>query len=65
MPFILSGDWNLSPDELVGSGWVEAVSGHILSPQLATCTGGKGRVLDYFIVPEGLQYRHKLAVLTE
>eukprot|EP00959_Pyramimonas_sp_CCMP1952_P450952 9441615-Pyramimonas_sp.AAC.1 len=49
----------------MGSGWGEAVSGHILSTSLATCTGGSGRELDYFIVSEGLQYRHTLTVLTD
>ena len=37
MPYILAGDWNLSPEELSGSGWVQALSGHILAPTFHTC----------------------------
>ena len=28
-PWVLGGDWNVSPDTLVNSGWVESVGGMI------------------------------------
>eukprot|EP00959_Pyramimonas_sp_CCMP1952_P324799 6798572-Pyramimonas_sp.AAC.1 len=65
MPFIQAGDSNLSPEELSGSGWVQALSGHILAPTFNACASGHGRVLDYYVVSEGLQYGHQLTVLTD
>eukprot|EP00959_Pyramimonas_sp_CCMP1952_P187980 3930517-Pyramimonas_sp.AAC.1 len=59
MPYIINGDFQMTPDQLNGSGWVEAIDGAIVAPSVATCSNSaqsKGRVLDFFIVSATLQY---------
>ncbi len=45
--WILGGDWNMSPDLLRDSGWLETVGGTICAPTTPTCNYS---VNDYFIV---------------
>jgi hypothetical protein len=56
IPFIIGGDFNLPPEDLIDSGFEVEISGEIRQVKtpdgeaLHTCTSGSGRVLDYFIV---------------
>ena len=55
-PFILAADFNMTPKELAQTGFLRKLKGAVLKvPDAAfTCTTGKGRILDYFIVSEVL-----------
>ena len=46
-PWVVMGDWNLSPEVLQASGWVEEVCGKVLCPSMPTC---KNSTIDYFVV---------------
>ena len=46
-PWIIGGDWNLSPDLLRSTRWLELVGGQIFAPDNPTCHSS---VYDYFVV---------------
>eukprot|EP00959_Pyramimonas_sp_CCMP1952_P272373 5694640-Pyramimonas_sp.AAC.1 len=48
-PCIVAGGWNMSPDEVEGSGFCSVASITLVATQLFTCRGGTGSsVIDYF-----------------
>ena len=51
-PWVVAGDFNLQPQELIDSGWLFLVSGVVKAPALETC--GQA-VYDYFVVHKGLE----------
>ena len=54
-PFILAGDFNMEPAELMGTQWAHKIGAQIVRPDVPfTCSSGEGRVLDYFVVSKGL-----------
>ena len=54
-PFILAGDFNMEPAELMGTQWAHKLGAQIVWPDVPfTCSSGEGRVLDYFVVSKGL-----------
>eukprot|EP00959_Pyramimonas_sp_CCMP1952_P362338 7588574-Pyramimonas_sp.AAC.1 len=63
MPFTISGDWNLTPEEVRGSGWADTLGAVLLSPTTATCARGAVRTLDWFAVSHGLHYGARVRVL--
>ncbi len=51
LPYIVVGDWNLSPEQLLRTKWLETVGGRILKPPVAvTCAMGSGSLIDYAVV---------------
>ena len=50
-PWIVGGDFNLTPDMLRTSGWLFLVNGVLHSPGVATC---KGRQIDFFVTSAAL-----------
>ena len=50
-PWIIAGDFNMSPGELAQTGWLGLVGGIVISPGRPTCGAN---TLDYFVVSEGL-----------
>jgi len=50
-PWILAGDWNLNPDLLRSSAWLDVVGGVIVAPTTPTCHGS---TYDYFVVSQDL-----------
>ena len=52
-PWVLGGDWNMSPEELVATGWPLVVDGVVVAPGLPTC---HDKVYDYFVVSRGLAH---------
>ena len=46
-PWIVGGDWNMPPQLLLQSGWLEIVQGVIVAPDPPTCNDS---VYDYFVV---------------
>ena len=59
LPFIIGADFQVEPKQL-DSGWVRAVGGFVVSPQLATVTPSH-RVIDFFVVSETSQARCEAA----
>eukprot|EP00959_Pyramimonas_sp_CCMP1952_P322789 6754623-Pyramimonas_sp.AAC.1 len=56
-------DWNMTPEELWGSGWPSFVRGHIaVPPGEFTNSGGTGRILDFGVVSEHLASLVKLSL---
>lgn len=58
-PWIVGGDWNLSPDALTASGWLSVVGGHIVQRALCTCGSS---VLDYYVISATLPAEDVMAV---
>ena len=50
LPWVVGGDWNLSPAELEQSSWLSVVDGAIKASGSSTCAGGAGNELDFFVV---------------
>jgi hypothetical protein len=50
-PWVAAGDWNLSPQVLAESRWLEQVDGVIFATELATCNDN---TYDYFVVHRSL-----------
>ncbi len=62
-PWILAGDFNVTPEQLAASGWLELTKGVIVAPTRPTCNE---RVLDFFVVSECLAHAVKgAAVITD
>ncbi|CAK0802273.1 unnamed protein product, partial [Prorocentrum cordatum] len=53
-PWLAIGDWNMTPKELAGTGWLSLVTGSVIAPFNTdyTCTLGSGRMLDYMVVSQ-------------
>ena len=50
IPFVAVGDWNMTPEELISTGWPRKISGRlVVPPASSTCTSGKGRLIDYMV----------------
>ncbi|CAK0818895.1 unnamed protein product, partial [Prorocentrum cordatum] len=64
MPFVVSGDWNLTPEEVISTGWTDTLGADIVAPSLATCVRGASRTLDWFVVSRGLHYGSSVRLLT-
>ncbi len=56
LPVIVAADWQAEPHELAGTGWLQLTGLQMVVPSgiLATCSAGKGRLIDYFAVTESL-----------
>ena len=50
-PWLLAGDFNFTPQELVASGWLQLVRGRVSVPRAPTC--GK-KTLDFFVTSSSL-----------
>ena len=60
--WIIGADANMSPQALAESGWVDMVGGHIIAPDLPTCTSD---TFDFFIVSSELRKAvHGVQVIT-
>ncbi|CAK0907479.1 unnamed protein product, partial [Prorocentrum cordatum] len=57
IPWCLVGDFNATPEELARSGWLLTLKAWIMTPEGVniTCTSGKGRMLDYVVVPDSFR----------
>ena len=54
-PFILAGDWQMEPHELASTGFPRRIGATLVAPRVShTCTSGKGRLIDYFLVSHDL-----------
>ena len=53
--FVLIGDWNLEPHQMVAAGFPASIAGKIIIPDCdRTCTQGSGRILDYIIASDSV-----------
>ena len=50
-PWIIGGDWNITPELLLSTNWLSMVHGTIVAPRAPTCHGA---VYDFFVVADGL-----------
>ncbi|CAK0911512.1 unnamed protein product, partial [Prorocentrum cordatum] len=57
IPWCSVGDFSATPEELARSGWLLTLKPRILTPEGVniTCTSGKGRMLDYVVVPDSFR----------
>ena len=55
--WVLAGDFNMTPEQLVKTGWLDKVNGVIIPPFNVdhTCTAGQARIIDYLVIPAGAQ----------
>ena len=50
-PYIIGGDFNVPPHELLALGWARIMGGAVLAPHSGTCRVRSGwSVLDYFVI---------------
>ena len=56
LPWIIVADWNMTPQDLIGSGMLGSLAAEIVTPAdcEATCSAGTGRLLDFAVVSEVL-----------
>ena len=55
-PWIITADWNMTPEALSATGWPRMIGGCIVAPSLPTCNE---EVYDFFVVSEGLRHAVK------
>ena len=49
IPFVIAGDWNVPPSELLESGWPARIKGEILPPSDLEISCTSGRLIDYAV----------------
>ena len=60
-PWVIGGDWNVTPIQLLHSGWLSLVKGVVIAPAVPTCNDS---VYDFFVVSESMLYAvHSVAVV--
>ncbi len=52
-PWVLAADWNMEPEEVIGTGFPALVDGTLVAPSLPTCNAA---TYDYFLINKGLQH---------
>ena len=52
-PWILAGDFNCTPAELIATGFLKLVKGQVHAPEAPTCNG---KVYDFFVVAQSLSH---------
>ena len=52
--WVCAGDWNISPELLAESGFINLVQGRIVAAGVPTCASGAGSELDFFLVSKSL-----------
>ena len=57
LPFLIGGDWNVTPAQLEESGWLAMVGALVRFPagMQVSCTAGSGNLIDYFVVTPDVQ----------
>ena len=55
LPFILVGDWNMSPEETLQAGWTQKLDAEVIVPKGVTGTCLTGSTLDYAIISKNLR----------
>ena len=51
-PWVVGGDWNVTPQQLQAASWDQIVKGTIKHPAQATCNG---KVYDFFVVSKSIE----------
>ena len=57
-PFVVAADFNMEPDQLWETGWVQSLGqkANIVVPEVEhTCTTGRARTIDFGVMPDSLQ----------
>ena len=52
-PWVIAGDWNLSPETLAASGFLQMIGGALFSPADPTCNDNR---YDFFVVSKALSF---------
>ncbi|CAK0861050.1 unnamed protein product, partial [Prorocentrum cordatum] len=52
-PWVIAGDWNITPDMLTATGWLDVVKGRIILPAFPTCNGS---TYDFFVVSRSIAH---------
>ena len=53
LPFVALGDWNMPPETLASTGWLDTVSAYVVAPEQPTCitrADRSGSIIDYAVV---------------
>ncbi|CAK0897887.1 unnamed protein product, partial [Prorocentrum cordatum] len=66
-PWILVGDWNAVPSDWSKTAWISKLGGNICVPinGQVTCNKGRGSLIDYAIVKEGLADSIRVHIVPE
>ena len=57
-PFAIAADFNMEPDQLWETGWVQSLGqrASIVVPEVGhTCTTGRGRIIDFAVISDSVQ----------
>jgi len=57
-PWVIGGDWNCTPEDLMKTGWLKLVNGATIAPATNTC---HQRVIDFFVISDGLRQANPVA----
>eukprot|EP00971_Amphidinium_carterae_P310594 6171606-Amphidinium_carterae.1 len=64
-PWICLGDFNCTPAELHSTGWLDCVSGTLVTQNFPTCSSGRSRILDYGVIATSIRHRVQSVELLE
>eukprot|EP00972_Heterocapsa_arctica_P025854 3805006-Heterocapsa_arctica.AAC.1 len=64
-PWVIGCDWNMGPEAISSSGWLDRIGGAMVSPSCHTCSKGMGNTLDYFVVAQALRQLVKVIEVWE
>ena len=58
IPWVLLGDFNLTPTEFTAAGWHLILDGSVRTPVdvVATCSAGQGRLIDFMLLGAGAEH---------
>ena len=57
IPYVMGGDWNLTPQQIIATEWINTIDGQVIAPEDPTCRptpSHTGKIIDYFIVSQWL-----------
>ena len=60
IPFVIAGDWNVPPSELLESSWPARIKGEMLLPCDLEISGTPGRLIDYAVCHRSIVNTAKL-----
>ena len=65
IPFVIAGDWNVPPSELLESGWPARIKGEILPPSDLEISCTSGRLIDYAVCHRSIANIARLSSFVE
>ena len=69
IPYVIMGDWQLTPQELASIGWLNTIDGYVIATEEVTCLmknrNTEGSIIDYAVVSGWIAPRVKYIRVTD